>query len=82
VKTVRFLTRQGCPVCDEAYQVVAPLAAKRGIAVDVHDVDLDLRLLGRYDHRVPVLLDPTTGNVLAEGHIGRRDAIRALRRLS
>lgn len=82
MKTVRFLTRQGCPLCDEAYRVVAPLASKNGIAVDIRDVDLDLRLLGRYDHRVPVLLDPETGDVLAEGRMRRKDVIRALRRVS
>lgn len=82
MKTVRFLTRQGCPLCDEAYRVVAPLAAKRGVAVEICDVDLDLRLLGRYDHRVPVLLDPKTGDVLAEGHFGRREVERALRRIA
>lgn len=82
MKTVRFLTRQGCPLCDEAYRVVVPLASKHGIAVDIRDVDLDLRLLGRYDHRVPVLLDPETGEVLAEGRMRRKDVIRALRRVS
>lgn len=82
MKTVGFLTRQGCPLCDEAHRVLAPLAAEQGIAVEVRDVDLDLRLLDRYDHRVPVLLDPQTGDVLAEGRFHRGEIRRALRRIA
>ena len=38
-----------------------------GIPLEVIDVDLDLALLERYDARVPVLIDPSSGAVLMEG---------------
>jgi hypothetical protein len=80
-RTVRFLTRRGCPLCEEAYALVVPEAVRRGIVVDVRDVDLDLELLDRFDHRVPVLLDPGRDRVLAEGHIGPVAVDAALTRL-
>jgi hypothetical protein len=76
---MRFLTRRGCPLCEEAYALVVSLAAAEEIVVEVVDIDLDLELLGRYDERVPVLLD-SAGGVLAEGHITERETARALRR--
>lgn len=33
------------------------------------DIDLDLALLGEFDHRVPVVRRRTTGEIIAEGVI-------------
>jgi glutaredoxin len=60
---LRFLTRQGCHLCEDALDLL------RGIPLEIVDVDLDLTLLEQYDERVPVLLDPATGIVLLEGRI-------------
>ena len=73
-----FLTRQGCPICDEALELVQRYA--RG-SVDVVDVDLDLDLLERYNELVPVVLD-TIGRVLATGPLSSAQAKRLVRRIN
>lgn len=75
---IRFLTRRGCPLCDEAYALVESLTATSDINVEVVDIDLDLELLDLYDERVPVLLD-SEGTVIAEGQMTERETARVLR---
>jgi hypothetical protein len=60
---MKFLTRRGCHICDDA------LALFDGIPLEIIDIDLDLELLAEYDHRVPVVVDSETGEVLLEGSI-------------
>ncbi len=67
-----FLTRQGCHLCEEA------LALFRGRPLEIIDIDLDPDLLLLYDDRVPVVLDPVTGDVLLEG-VMTEDQVRELR---
>jgi len=67
-RTVRFLTRRGCPLCDEALPVVERAAARLGFAVVVEDVDTSGRT-GEYGDRVPVVLS-AGGRVVASGRIG------------
>ena len=64
--TVRFYTRVGCPLCDKALRQVEPLAERNGLDVEIIDIDLDLRLLEVYNHRVPVIEAPD-GSVIDEG---------------
>lgn len=66
--TLRFYTRQGCPLCDEAFEAIAPITTEAGVAVEVIDIDLDLGLLGRYNERVPVI-ETEDGSVVTEGII-------------
>ncbi len=68
-----FMTRQGCHLCDAALEMLV------GIPLELIDIDTDSTLLARYDHRVPVLLDPNTGVVLMEGEFDS-DQVRQLRR--
>lgn len=76
--TLRFYTRQGCPLCDEALEQVRPIAAKVKAEVEIIDVDLDLALLEIYDHRVPVL-ESVTGEVIDEGAFDPKIIARYLR---
>ena len=78
IAMIRFLTRRGCPLCDEAYALVESLTATSDINVEVVDIDLDLELLDLYDERVPVLLD-SEGTVIAEGQMTERETARVLR---
>lgn len=64
-------TRRGCPLCEEAEDIVAALLPG---AAAVIDVDSDPGLVGRFGHRVPVLAvvdalpgDVVPGAVLMEG---------------
>ena len=63
--SIRFYTRQGCPLCNEALEMLEPIAKKHNRAVEVIDIDLDLALLETYNERVPVI--ESNGNVIAEG---------------
>ena len=71
-----FLTRRGCPICDEALALVLRYAP--GL-VEVVDVDLDLDLLARYNDLVPVVLD-ANGRVLATGPLRTAEVKRLVRR--
>ena len=79
--SLRFLTRAGCHLCDEARPIVASAAARNGLRVVEIDIDADDRLLAEYGLRIPVILGPD-GQVLAEGPITEGRALRrALRPL-
>jgi len=67
-RSIRFLTRNGCPLCDEALAEIVPIAKHAGVTIDVIDIDLDLALLETYNERVPVV-ETATGSVITEGII-------------
>ena len=71
---IRFYTRQGCPLCDEALDVTRPLARAAGVRIDLIDIDLDLALLEMYNDRVPVI-EAENGDVIDEG-IVEADVVR------
>jgi glutaredoxin len=76
---IRFYTRQGCPLCDEALAIVNPIAQDLNVPVDIVDVDLDLALMERYNERVPVV--EIGGAVVAEGSISEhRTLYKAVKR--
>lgn len=77
-RDLTFLTRQGCPLCDEVLELVVRYAPG---AVEVVDIDLDLDLIERYDELVPVVLD-ATGQVLAAGPLTLREVKRLMRRVN
>jgi thiol-disulfide isomerase/thioredoxin len=52
---VTFVTRDGCHLCAQAAPLVAQVAARAGIALEVRDVDADAALAG-YSDKVPVVL--------------------------
>ena len=72
---VKFLTRPGCHLCDEARPLVESAAAKEGVAFEEVDVDSFQDLRSRYGNRIPVLLGPD-GRVIAEGVIDDRRQLR------
>ena len=65
--TLRFLTRQQCPLCDSGKERVDRWAARLGYDIAVVDVDGDPELVERFGGRVPVLLAGDT--VVAEGRM-------------
>lgn len=66
--TLQFLTRDGCHLCEEAFEMLAGRAGSAGITVAVLDIDEDQALFEEFDLRVPVIRD-ASGVVLAEGVI-------------
>ena len=78
---VRFLTRDGCHLCDQVRPLVEKAVRSAGGVVEEIDIDSDDTLTRDYGVRVPVLLGP--GDVvLAEGVIEGKSLRRALRKLS
>ncbi len=79
--SIRFLTRTGCHLCEDALAVLRPIATKAGVGIEIIDIDLDLDLLTIYNDRVPVV-ERSNGTVIAEGVIDPgvlASAITALR---
>ena len=52
VPEVIFYTRQDCPLCDKAYNVLV----QYGLLITVIDIDSDPKLHDRYDDCVPVVM--------------------------
>ena len=67
-----LVTRQGCPICDEALALLLSLGHEPELA----DVDADDRLHDLYDWRVPVVL--LDDRVVAEGKITRPQLEKAV----
>jgi thiol-disulfide isomerase/thioredoxin len=75
ILSVRFLTRDGCHLCDEARPVLKKVAKSMNVAIEELDVDGDERLAKLYGLRVPVVLG-THDRVLAEGVIDDRKLLK------
>ena len=73
---LRFLTRPGCHLCDDARPLIARAAAQLGTPWEEVNVEQSAELEATYGERVPVLLDPDD-TVIAEGAI---DDFRLLKR--
>ncbi len=56
MKSVTFLTRPGCHLCDDARAVVLDTAARCGAPVTEQNVDDDPELRAEYGDLVPVVL--------------------------
>ena len=76
---LEFITRQNCPLCDEAREMLD--AVSRRFALDIDEIDVDLRpdLLTYYNASVPVARTPG-GTVLAAGRWTESGLISALTR--
>ena len=78
-RTVTFLTRRNCQICEEALPGIQSWSDRLDLALEVVDIDLSLDLLADYDHRVPVVLGHD-GEVLLEGRWGGLRAGRMMLR--
>ena len=78
--TLTLLTRSCCHLCDEMQEALKPLAAARGVAIAVVDVDGDPALAATYGDRVPVLFagEPGGGVELCHFRLDRARVDEAL----
>ena len=67
-----LVTRRGCHLCDDAFDLLRALGHQPELA----DVDADDRLHDLYDWRVPVVL--VDDRVVAEGKITREQLEKAV----
>lgn len=72
---MKFLTRDGCHLCDEARPVLEKVAKKMNITIEEVDIEGDDELTKLYGLRVPVVLG-AHGRVLAEGVIDDRKLLK------
>jgi hypothetical protein len=77
VSVVKFLTRTGCLLCDEARPLVLAAAKRLSIEVVEVDIDDDDDLVMEFGLRVPVVIRADE-KVLAEGVIEKRALRKAL----
>jgi len=75
VSRLTLYSRDGCHLCEELLAELGPWAARRGLELEVLDVDEDPDARRRYGHRVPVLL--LDGETLAHGRVSI-DALESL----
>ncbi len=69
-------SREGCTLCDEFVEELAPWATARGLSVEIRDVDDDPVALRRYGHRVPVLV--LDGEPVCHGRLDLPELARLL----
>ena len=79
-RTIRFLTRPGCGLCDAALPKVRRVARWLRREVVVIDITADPGLEAQYHLRIPVLLDGA-GHVIAEGELTTPQLVSAVSRL-
>ncbi|HWB88260.1 MAG TPA: glutaredoxin family protein [Acidimicrobiia bacterium] len=75
ILSLRFLTRRGCHLCDDARPILARVARDLGVTVEEVDVDRDEALTRAYGLRVPIVL-ASHDRVVAEGVIDDRRLLR------
>jgi glutaredoxin len=73
-----LLGRAGCHLCEQARQVLAPLARAAGLELTEVDIDADRTLRGLYDQAVPVVF--ANGRELARGPLSHQRARQVVRR--
>lgn len=76
-RTVLFVTKSDCPLCDKGLDVVRRYAGRFGVGVDVVDIASSPALAEEFAERVPVILG-FGHRVLAEGRLTPWAVQRAL----
>lgn len=76
--TLTVWSREGCTLCDELVEELAPWAAARSLILEIRDVDDDAAMLRRYGHRIPVLM--LDGERVCHGHLDLPQLERLLAR--
>jgi len=76
---IEFITRDVCPLCDEAREMLARVTRRFALDIVEVDVDGDEQLLASYGTTVPVARSDS-GTVLAAGRWTESSLIAALAR--
>lgn len=54
-RRVTLYRRDGCPLCDHAMEMLAPLSRRMGFEIDEVDIERDDALHRRYVYEIPVV---------------------------
>ncbi len=72
---LRFLTRPGCHLCDDARPLVTAEGARSGVTIMELNIEEDDGLVTLYGLRIPVVLGPGD-EIVAEGVINDEKSLR------
>ena len=73
---VRFYTKAGCHLCEEARDMLEDVAALTEFDLTEIDIRSDLEIFERYRYRIPVIIVGDEDTIL-EGRIEFRDLVKA-----
>ncbi|PWA12652.1 glutaredoxin [Pueribacillus theae] len=76
---VYFYTKENCPLCDEAEQILRTLQDDFSYTINKIDIYTDDSLLETYQIRIPVI--EVSGQVIAEGIVTETEITGALRKI-
>jgi len=77
VLTVRFYTKPGCHLCEQAEELLEALAEECPLDLEVVDITTDIDIFDRYRYEIPVVA--VEGGGTASGRITEADLRRVLR---
>lgn len=77
ILTVRFYTKPGCHLCEQAEELLESLAAECPLDLEVVDITTDMDIFDRYRYEIPVVAVEGGGTV--SGRITEADLRRVLR---
>ena len=55
MSSIRFYTTSGCRLCDEAYELLVPVARRRGLDIECIDIMDDPAAEAAYAESIPVI---------------------------
>ena len=75
-RTIRFLTKPDCPLCDEALEALEPLIERWNLRIEKVDIRQDEALFAAHRYRIPVA--EFRGEELGWGRLSSRAIERRL----
>lgn len=76
IRTVRFFTKPGCHLCEQAEELLEQIAGECPIDLEVIDITEDMDTFDRYRYDIPVVA--VEGGGTASGRITEADLRRVL----
>ena len=78
MRTLLFLSKPDCPLCDEGYEKLTRLAARYSLAIEKRNIESDPELWEAHRYRIPVVL--LDGEEIGWGRLSERGMDVQLRR--
>jgi glutaredoxin len=76
IRTVRFYTKPGCHLCEQAEELLEALMAECPLDLEMIDITTDVDIFDRYRYEIPVIA--VEGGGTASGRITEADLRRVL----
>ena len=76
IRTVRFFTKPGCHLCEQAEELLEEIAGECPMDLEMIDITEDMDIFDRYRYEIPVIA--VEGGGTASGRITEADLRRVL----